>query len=202
VLGNCSYHVVHAGSGRGGRSSTTYYNQTCTWDLYGNLLTVVSGAPVVPAPLSVNGTQTVYAANAQGVFTGSDSALSPFHGFVFTPGSHFTWLTPNPYTVLSQAVYTVTTTLKSDGDMPLSVSAVHASAVQGIVTVSGNTCTGQVQVGSTCAVTVTYDPTRLRSDETGLAYDTLDISVITDAGQARADWVQSYTIILKQGGGE
>jgi hypothetical protein len=145
---------------------------------------------------------TVYAVNSQGVFTGSDSGLQPFHGFVFTPGSHFARLTPNPYTVLSQTVYTVTATLKSDGDMPLSVSAVHASALQGIVTVSGNTCTGQVQVGSTCAVTVTYDPTRLRSDETGLAYDTLDISVITDAGQARADWVQSYTIVLKQGGGE
>jgi len=156
-------------------------------------LTVIAGAPVVPAPLSVNGTQTVYAANAQGVFTGSDSAL-PFHGFVYTPGSHFSWLTPNPYTVLSQTVYTVTATLKSDGDMPLSISSVQASALRGIVTVSSNTCTGQIPVGSTCAVTVTYDPTRLRS-ATGLAYDTLDISVISDAGQVR-DFVQSYTIVL------
>ncbi len=195
VLGNCSYYTVQSGSGRGGgyRTITTHHDQTCTWDLYGNLLTVIPGAPVVPAPLSVNGTQTVYAANAQGVFTGSDSAL-PFHGFVYTPGSHFSWLTPNPYTVLSQTVYTVTATLKSDGDMPLSISSVQASALRGIVTVSSNTCTGQIPVGSTCAVTVTYDPTRLRS-ATGLAYDTLDISVISDAGQVR-DFVQSYTIVL------
>src|SRR5882762_9260688 len=195
VLGNCSYYTVQSGSGRGGgyRTITTHHDQTCTWDLYGNLLTVMPGAPVVPAPLSVNGTQTVYAANAQGVFTGSDSAL-PFHGFVYTPGSHFSWLTPNPYTVLSQTVYTVTATLKSDGDMPLSISSVQASALRGIVAVSSNTCTGQIPVGSTCAVTVTYDPTRLRS-ATGLAYDTLDISVISDAGQVR-DFVQSYTIVL------
>jgi len=197
VLGNCSYYTVQSGSGRGGgyRTITTHHDQTCTWDLYGNLLTVIPGAPVVPAPLSVNGTQTVYAANAQGVFTGSDSALR-FGGFVYTPGSHFSWLTPNPYTVLSQTVYTVTATLKSDGDMPLSISSVQASALRGIVTVSSNTCTGQIPVGSTCAVTVTYDPTRLRS-ATGLAYDTLDISVISDAGQFR-DFVQSYTIVLNQ----
>src|SRR6267378_4243088 len=197
VLGNCSYYTVRSGSGRGGgyRTITTHYDQTCTWDLYGNLLSVLPGAPVVPALLSVNGTQTVYAANAQGVFTGSDSAL-PFRGFVNTPGSHFSWLTPNPYTVLSQTVYTVTATLKSDGDMPLSISSVRASALRGIVTVSSNTCTGQIPVGSTCAVSVTYDPTRLRS-ATGLAYDTLDISVISDAGQVN-DFVQSYTIVLNQ----
>jgi len=132
VLGNCSYYTVRSGSGRGGgyRTITTHYDQTCTWDLYGNLLTVTPGAPVVPAPLSVNGTQTVYAANAQGVFTGSDSAL-PFHGFVYTPGSHFSWLTPNPYTVLSQTVYTVTATLKSDGDMPLSISSVQSERAPG-----------------------------------------------------------------------
>jgi hypothetical protein len=195
VLGNCSYYTVRSGSGRGGgyRTITTHYDQTCTWDLYGNLLTVIPGAPVVPAPLSVNGTQTVYAANAQGVFTGSDSALR-FGGFVYTPGSHFSWLTPNPYTVLSQTLYTVTASLESDGDMPLSISSVQASALQGIVTVISNTCTGPIPVGSTCTVSVTYDPTRLRS-ATGLAYDTLDISVISDAGQVR-DFVQSYTIVL------
>ncbi|TMQ21798.1 MAG: hypothetical protein E6K82_14655 [Candidatus Rokuibacteriota bacterium] len=34
VVGNCSYYTVHSGSGRGGgyRTTTTYYNQTCTWD--------------------------------------------------------------------------------------------------------------------------------------------------------------------------
>ena len=197
VIGNCSYYTVRSGSGRGGgyRTITTHYDQTCTWDLYGNLLTVVPGAPVAPPPLSVNGTQTVYAANGLGVYTGSDSALR-FGGFVYTPGSHFSWLTPNPYTVLAQTVYTVTATLKSDGDMPLSISSVQASALRGTATVSSTTCSAQLPVGSTCDVTVTYDPTRLRS-ATGLAYDTLDISVISDAGQVD-DYVQSYTIVLRQ----
>jgi hypothetical protein len=73
---------------------------------------------------------------------------------------------------------------------------VRASALRGTATVTSTTCSAQIPVGSTCAVTVTYDPTRLRS-ATGLAYDTLDISVISDAGQVR-DFVQSYTIVLSQ----
>ena len=52
----------------------------------------------------------------------------------------------------------------------------------------------QIPVGAACDVTVTYDPTQLRSP-TGLAYDTLDISVTSDSGQAY-DFVQRYTIVL------
>ena len=195
VVGNCSYYTVHSGSGRGGGYKTykTYYNQTCTWDLYGNLLTVTPGAPVVPSPISVNGTQTIYASNQTGVYTGTDSAL-PFAGFVYTPGSHYSWLTPNPYAVLQQAVSTVTVTLKSDGDMPLNVWSAQASTLTGKATVLSTTCGVNVSVGSTCAVTVTYDPTGLQSP-TGLAYDTLDIHVTSDAGQVH-DFVQRYTIVL------
>src|SRR5579863_10391991 len=45
VVGNCSYYTVHSGSGKGGgyHTTTTYYNQTCTWDSYGNLVSVAQG---------------------------------------------------------------------------------------------------------------------------------------------------------------
>jgi uncharacterized repeat protein (TIGR03803 family) len=194
VIGNCSYYTVHSGSGRGGgyRTTTTHFNQTCTWDPYGRLLTIAAGAPAIPSPLSVSGTRTVYAA-LNGAYTGSDSALAG-GGFVYSPGSHYSWLTPAPYAVLQQALYTVTATLASDGDLPLSIAGVQASALGGAATVSSTTCSGQMPVRSTCTVTVTYDPTRLRS-ATGLAYDTLNISVASDAGQTH-DFVQSYTIVL------
>jgi hypothetical protein len=196
VTGNCSYYTVHGGSGRGGgyHTTTTYYNQTCTWDLYGNLLSITPGAPAVPAPLYVNGTQTVYASNGSGEYTGSDTSLAN-HGFVNTPGSHYTWVTSNAYGVLQQMVYTITATLQSDGDVPLNISAVEASARLATVTVKSTTCTGQTAVGATCSVTVTYDPTKLRT-ATGLAYDTLTIGVTSDAGQT-PDFIQSYTITVK-----
>jgi uncharacterized repeat protein (TIGR03803 family) len=193
VIGNCSYFTVRSGSGRDPKSTTTHYDQTCTWDLYGNLLTITPGAPVIPQPLAVNGTQTIYASNASGVFTGADSAL-PFGGFVSTPGSAYAWITPNPHLVLPQTLYTFTATLRSDGTGPLSVSSVLATALNGTATVSSTTCVGQVPVGSTCDVIVTYDPTSLLS-ATGLAYDTVTISVLSDAGLAQ-NFVQGYTIIL------
>ena len=197
VTGNCSYYTVHSGSGKGGgyHTVTTYYNQTCTWDLYGNLLSMVQGAPAVPAPLYKNGTQTVYALNASGEYTGSDSNL-PYGGFVNTPGSHYTWQTSNAYMVLTQSLYTFTAVLASDGDLPLNILAVGASVLSGKAAVNSTNCVGQTPVGSTCSITVTYDPTKLRS-ATGLAYDTLTIAVTSDAGQGH-NFVQSYTITVKK----
>ena len=74
VGGNCSYYTVSAGSGRVGHSTRTYHYNTCTWDLYGKLLslTPVTSAPVAPPPLSTNGTETVYATNGTST-TGHDS---------------------------------------------------------------------------------------------------------------------------------
>jgi hypothetical protein len=195
VIGTCSYYTVHSGSGRGGgyKTVTTYYNQTCRWDPYGNLLSITSGAPAAPTPIAVNGTQTIYASTAAGMSTGTDSAL-PGGGFVFTPGAHYTWLTPNPYAVIQQGLLTFTVSLKSDGDLPLTVSSVDATALAGTATVAGTTCTDSIPVGSTCSVTVVYDSTQFRSP-TGLAYDTLSIHLNADAGQA-VDFVQQYTIVL------
>lgn len=124
VVGNCSYYTVHSGgSGRGGgyHSTTTYYNQTCTWDLYGNLLGIAQGAPMVPAPIGTSGTATIYAQNAQGGSTGSDPRLGG--GFVNTIGAHFTWVTSNAYAVLpNQKPISVPVTLVSDGDVRWSAS--------------------------------------------------------------------------------
>jgi hypothetical protein len=89
--------------------------------------------------------------------------------------------------------------------MPLTISSVRVSALRGGTSVAGTTCSGQVPVGSTCSVSVTYDPTHLQSP-TGLAYDTLDIAIVSDAGLLH-DFVQSYTIVLtpantNDGGGD
>lgn len=196
VIGTCSYYTQTSGSGRGGgyKTITTYYNHTCTWNPYGRLVSVVNGAPAAPVPIGTNGTQTIYTSDqASGIYAGVDSALAT-HGFVFTPGSHYTWLTPNPYAVIAQAVTTITLTLKSDGDMPLSVVTAQANAVAGPASVTGTTCFGTAPVGSTCTITVRYDPTLLKSP-TGLAYDTLTVHIGADAGLA-VDWAQRYTIQL------
>jgi hypothetical protein len=197
IVGNCSYYTVRSGSGRGGgyHTTTTHYDQTCTWDSYGNLLNITQGAPAVPAPLYVSGTQTVYAMDSNGDTTGTDTALAS-RGFVNTLGSHYTWLTSNAYLVLQQMPYTFTATLASDGDLPLNISAAEVSVLKGKATVNGTTCIGQIAPGATCTVTVTYDPTKLRS-ATGLAYDTLTLGVTSDAGQA-SDFIQSYTIVVKK----
>ena len=192
VVGNCSNTRITSGSGRDPRPVYTPVPQTCTWDLYGRLLGAVSGAPAIPAPIGTSGTETIYAEQSSEVYTGSDSAL-PNGGFVFTFGSHYRWLTPNTYLVLAQGSYTFSAVLTSDGDMPLTVSSVKVTNVlkQAKVTLDSSTCLGQIQVGGTCSVTVTYKDTRL-SSTTGLAYDTLTIHLESDAGQTN-DFVQSYT---------
>jgi prolipoprotein diacylglyceryltransferase len=57
VAGNCSYYTVTSGSGRGSHGTTTHHYNTCSWDLFGNLisLTPVSSAPVPPPPISTTG---------------------------------------------------------------------------------------------------------------------------------------------------
>ena len=195
VIGNCSYTRVNSGSGRGGHTTYTPVPQTCTWDLYGTLLSAATGAPVVPTPVATNGTETIYVIQSSQVYAGYDSALPG--GFVFTFGAHYGWLTSNAYMVLPQQPYTFTATLRSDGDMPLTVTAVKATTTlkKATATINATTCLGQIPVGGTCDVTVTYNDMRL-SSVTGLAYDTLTIHLTSDAGHA-ADFVQGYTDEVK-----
>jgi hypothetical protein len=195
VVGNCSYSVMPSSSGKGGGHGVEIqvHEQTCRWDLYGNLLHVTPGAPLAPSPLRVNGTMTVYAANKNGGFTGRDTMIQG-GGFVNTPGSHYSWLTPNANTVIpqQQSVYSTVITLKSDGDVPLEITALDASSLRSRAGVESTTCSGQIQPDATCSITVKFDYTKLNSPS-ALVYDTLRIKLKSDAGAA-SDFIRSYTI--------
>ena len=186
VVGNCSYYTVSS-------SGTLTFDQTCRWDLSGNLLSITLGAPAVPSPLYIKGTQVVYAVNANGDTTGTDSELTE-HGFVSTPGAHYTWLLPqNPF-VLQQKVYTLSATLKSDGELPLNITAVTPTALHSTVTLKCTTCIGPTAGGDTCTTTVTYDDTCLTSP-IGLELDTLRIDLTSNAG-GTPDFIESFVLVL------
>lgn len=202
VVGNCSYYTVTASSGRGGHSTRTNHYGTCSWDLFGNLisLTPVSSAPVAPQPISTTGTEIVYAVNGASS-TGHDTRG---FGFVNTPSSHYSWQTANGgYAVIPYAVYPVTATLISDGDVPLTIDAARVtSAISGTITpspgtatVSASTCVSPLAVGSACSVTVSYDPTTITCTASpyGFAYTKIDLSLVTDAG-ANSDFTQGFTV--------
>lgn len=194
VVGNCSYYTVPSGSGRSGgyHPSTRNYRQTCTWDLHGKLLSVKPGASAVPAPLSAKGTRTVYAANANGGCTGSDSKL-PGGGFVDTPGPHYSWLAANNGTVVQERVSTQVAMLKSDGDEPVHITVVEVSALKGIAHVKSTTCTGVIEVGVSCVVSVIYDSSQLNAVN-GSVRDTIRITVKSDSGD-RQEFTQSFTVV-------
>src|SRR5260370_33903739 len=181
VTGTCSYYTVTSGSGRGGgyHTTTTQYDQTCTWDLTGNLICVTRGAQVAPSPLSDSGTRTIYASNGSST-TGSDSALLPNHGYVDTPSAHYTW---GPFTApTGPAAQTVTLTLASDGDLPLDIAAVSETTVLATSRMVSTNCVGELAPGSGCSIVISYDPSRL-AYPTGLMYDTLTGPVQPNARQ-------------------
>jgi hypothetical protein len=188
VVGNCSYDTVSACSGRGCHTVTTHHYNTCTWGRFGNLLNTTSGAPTVPTPLYTTGTEIVYATYGN-ITTGRDTRN---FGFVSTPSSHYTWQTPNGgYAVIPDAEYTITATVISDGDFAVNFSG--ASVVPqtfGTVTpspgsaiVSARTCAGAVAPGSTCTVTVSYNPKTISCTGSpyGYAYTGIDLSLVSNA---------------------
>ncbi len=198
VVGDCSYYTQGGCSGRGCHPPPpTYYYNTCTWDLYGNLLSTVSGAPPQPAPLYTVNTETVYASGFS--TTGRDSRN---FGFVATPSSHYTWQTNNVYADIPDAPYMVQATLTIDGDYALNLSnATVTPQIYGTVTpsagsasVTGNTCQ-QVFPGATCTITVTYDPTAIMCTASpyGYAYTGIDLSLTTDSG-ATTDFIERFTV--------
>jgi hypothetical protein len=211
VVGNCSYYTVSSGSGRGGgyHTTTTYFNQACTWDLYGNLLSVAKGAPPAQSPLYTNGTEVVYA------ISGSETGNKEFNrattgrdtggfGFVNTPAAHYSWETANgTYDVIPYAPYSVSVNLLSDGDLALIFGAAAVVAqVSGTITpspgdayISGNNCTGALPPGFTCTVTVTYDPTKIACTGSpyGYAYTGIELSLSTNAG-TKTIFMQKYTV--------
>lgn len=196
VVGNCSYRILPVRSGKGaGASALKFQNhdQTCRWDPHGNLLRVTPGAPTVPSPLRANGTMKVYAANANGSFTGTDSRI-PGGGFVSTPGPHYSWLTPNGHSWIKQNVSSLVIILKSDDAVPLNITAVDASSLKGAASLENTNCIRTMKLGETCSIRIKYDPANLTSP-TGLAYDTLRISLKSNAAVPR-DFVQNFTIAV------
>jgi hypothetical protein len=107
------------------------------------------------------------------------------------------------YAVIPYAVYTITATLISDGDFALDFDgAAVMSSISGYITpspgtatVSATTCGSSVPVGSSCSVTVSYNPTTIKctSDAYGYAYTKIDLSLVTDAG-ANTDFTEGFTI--------
>jgi hypothetical protein len=202
VNGNCSYDTVTALSGRGGRTSTHHYYNACVWDLYGNLvsLTPVTAPLSAPPIQSTSGTMIVYATSGSST-TGVDTRG---FGFVSTPSSHFTWQSVNnTYATIPNAPYTITASLISDGDIPLTYSGATAAAsvsgavttLAGTATVTGTTCPHSIAPGASCSITVTYNPATIRCTASpyGFAYTKLTLSPITDAG-ALADFTIGFTV--------
>jgi hypothetical protein len=200
VIGDCSYYTVSAGSGRGGHSTRTNHYSTCTWDLFGNLISMTPGAPQAPAPLTETGTETVYAASGASQ-TGHDSRG---FGFVNTPSSHYSWQTANGgYADIPYAVDKLLITLISDGDFPMKfegatvVASVSGSITPspGVARVGSTTCKSPVAVGSTCTVTVFYNPTHIACtpDIYGYAYTRISLALVTDAG-SNPDFIEGFTV--------
>jgi hypothetical protein len=200
VEGNCSYYITTSGSGRDPHSTTTYYYNTCTWDLYGNLLsmTAVPVMPTAPPVLSQSGTETIYGTGGAST-TGADSRG---FGFVNTPSAHYSWQTPSGgYVDIPTSEYTVAATLVSDGEYTLSVTSARVTAgisgsstpSPGLALISANTCKGAVLSGATCTVTIKYYPGLIRCSTSGLAYTNIDLVLSTNSPDVE-NFTQSYTV--------
>ncbi|HWE24780.1 MAG TPA: hypothetical protein VG496_12660 [Myxococcales bacterium] len=196
ISGSCSYTITRCA----GRYScrTLNYAQTCTWDLYGNLLSTVSGAPAAPDPLYTDGTKTVYATDGNSI-TGSDGRS----GFVDTPSSHFTWAIPSgSVSAIPYGPTTVPVTLLSDGDFDLSFAGAQVTAYSNSVYNTAGAasvaegCPETVPVGSSCTITVVYDPSSMlcTSSPYGYAYTGIDLSLSVDAPVA-PDWTETFTVM-------
>jgi len=196
VTGTCSYYTLTSGSGRGGgyRTIRKDYNQTCTWDLTGNLLSVTSGAPATPPVLYTDGTRTTYASDGSST-AGSDSALLPNHGYVDTPNPHYTW---GPFTApTGPAAQTVTLTLASDGDLPLDITSVTETTALARSQMLSTDCVAVLAPGSSCSIAIYHDPTQL-AYPTGLMYDTLTVTLESNSPQA-AIYSSRFTIQVRVG---
>jgi len=199
IAGNCSYYVMTSGGGRGAHAIRTNHYSTCVWDVYGNLISMTPGAPVVPQSLSQTGTEIVYAVSGSST-TGHDTRG---FGFVNTPAAHFSWQTVSGYAVIPYAAYSITATLVSDGDFALQYDGAKVLAeISGTITpspgtakIAATTCKSEVAVGATCSVTVSYNPTTIKCTPSpyGYAYTKIDLSLVTDAG-AIGDFTETFTV--------
>lgn len=200
VTGVCNYYTSYSTGGRGGRTIVKHYYNACTWDLFGNLTSMVPGSVATPPVLSTKGYEVIYAVVGTSQ-TGSDTRG---FGFVNTPSAHYSWETPNGgYNVIGDSTFIFTVNLISDGDFPLVIdSATVQAAISGMVTttagtatITGNSCGSLLQAGSSCTVTVTYKPQTISCTASpyGFAYSNVDLTLVTDAG-ANPGFQEGFTI--------
>ena len=229
VSGQASYFTQSCGRYICGPE--TWYCVDATWDAQGNLLTsaVVSTAVTqnrAPSPCPVNGS-VQYANGTEQVYAASGSSTTGFdtrgYGYIDTPASHYSWVTESgtqanggyqfiPFSPPSS----FEVALVSDGDFPLNITSTivsvipSGSATQGTgtatVTATGaaNDClSGPVPPGSTCILTVTFDPGTIRctASSYGYAYNDLFLALASDAGNL-ADWKTIFTISGTPGCGD
>jgi len=200
VTGVCNYYTSYSTGGRGGHTVTKHYYNVCSWDLYGNLTSLVAGSVSAPPVLSTTGYEVIYAV-AGASQTGVDTRG---FGFVNTPSAHYSWATPNGgYNVIGDSTFSFSVNLSSDGDLPLTIDAATVQAVisgmvtttAGTATISGNSCGTLLPVGYSCTVTVTYKPQTIRCTASpyGYAYSNVDLALVTNAG-ANPGFQEGFTI--------
>ena len=157
-------------------------------------MNVTAGESAAPSVLYIDGTKTIYAIDGAST-TGVDGALLPDHGYINTPGPHYTWA---PFTSPNgPAAQNVTLTLASDGDSPLDITAVTETTSLARSHMVLTNCVGILAVGSSCSITIYYDPTRL-AYPTGLMYDTLTVAVQANAPQTTI-FSSHFTIRVRVG---
>ena len=200
VGGPCSYDTA-TGGGRAGRLIVTHHANTCSWDLFGNLLSLAPGAQPSAQPLiSIAGYEKTYAI-AGSSKTGVDTRG---FGFVSTPSAHYSWQTGSGgYAAIPFANYAMVVDLVSDGDFPLefkkadvltSISGAETSTA-GTAAVQSTSCPTLLQVGSVCSVRVEYKPASIlcTASPYGFAYTNVHLSLVTDA-EFNPSFTEGFTI--------
>src|SRR5262249_9728610 len=95
--------------------------------------------------------------------------------------------------VISDAPTLVPVTLLSDGDFDLNIASASVTASAGSATL--NVCPSTVPVGSTCTLTVFYDPTTASCTVSpyGYNYASIDLLLVTD-GAPGQDFTERFTV--------
>jgi hypothetical protein len=225
-------HFVTGPNGCRYNCPRTSHDWTGTWDLDGNLLSVVqvAWAPQQPigigsstTPLAETNNEAIYAQsvlpNGNTISTGQDTLFR--YGYVDTVQSHLTWTncggysvsctnppeyTPGHFVIPRTPPFVFSVSLTSDGDLPLNITStviqvtVSGSYTNGTGTAAyvaqpGDCLAAPVTPGTTCSITVSFDPSTIISTASpyGYAYNNFFLSLASDAGNT-PDWSVSFTI--------
>jgi hypothetical protein len=100
----------------------------------------------------------------------------------------------------SKTPISIVLTLISDGDLPLFIGKIEASASLAKARTHSTTChTAAIQPNATCTITVTYNPRAIPpGDDPYTAYDTLTVAVIANTAQS-PDFTESIEVAVAPG---